>query len=69
MRSEQLQEKGLRGKLKDSGFYEGEIDGDLGARTIRAVLAFQVSRFGDNAEDGAVGLQTGEALGLKLGKA
>jgi hypothetical protein len=59
----------LQARLKEDGFYEGKVDGDFGPRTIRAVLAFQKSRFGFNSEDGVVGPQTAEALGIDLGKA
>ena len=59
----------LQARLKEDGFYEGKVDGDFGPRTIRAVIAFQKSRFGFNSEDGVVGPQTAEALGIDLGRA
>ena len=59
----------LQQVLKDAGFYEGRVDEDFGPRTIKAVLAFQRARFGFNSEDGVVGPQTAEALGVDLGRA
>lgn len=50
--------------LKRDGFYEGSIDDDFGKRTVRAVLDFQTDRFGPDADDGIVGVNTAEALGL-----
>ncbi len=57
----------LQTELKTQGFYEGTVDADFGPRTIRAVLAFQVARFGVDSEDGVVGPQTANALGIQLG--
>ena len=59
----------LQTELKRLGFYEGSVDADFGPRTIRAVLAFQVARFGVDSEDGVVGPQTASALGIQLGSA
>lgn len=61
--------KSVQQELKSEGFFEGNVDGDFGPRTIRAVLAFQTVRFGLNSEDGVVGPQTAGALGIDLGKA
>lgn len=58
----------LQSLLKRAGFYEGQSDGDFGERTLRAVLAYQISTFGDDADDGIVGPMTAGALGLKLSK-
>lgn len=49
--------------LKD--FYEGNIDGDFGKRTLRAVLKFQTSAFGPSADDGIIGPQTASALRIR----
>jgi hypothetical protein len=56
--------RALQEALKLRGFYEGNSDGDLGQRTIRAILQFQVSTFGPKADDGIVGPQTASALGM-----
>ncbi len=50
--------------LQREGFYEGDIDDDFGPRTHRAVMAFQESHFGPEADDGIVGPMVAEALGL-----
>lgn len=57
--------KKLQKALQSKSFYEGNIDGDFGNRTLRAVLNFQTKSFGSNADDGIVGPQT--AAALKLG--
>jgi len=54
----------LQKALKNKSYYEGNIDGDFGNRTLRAVLKFQTSSFGPNADDGIVGPQTASALKL-----
>lgn len=54
----------VQAALARQGLYEGDRDGDFGARTLRAVLAFQRSRFGADAGDGIVGPITAEALGV-----
>lgn len=54
----------LQEALKTKGFYEGHVDLDFGKRTLRAVLAFQESAFGEDQDDGIVGPVTAEALGL-----
>ena len=55
----------LQKALKSKGFYEGNVDDDFGNRTLRAVLQFQTSSFGPNADDGIVGPQTASVLKLK----
>lgn len=50
--------------LKARGFYEGIIDTDFGNRTLRGVLAFQQSVFGEDQDNGVAGQRTAEALGL-----
>jgi murein L,D-transpeptidase YcbB/YkuD len=56
--------KKLQKALQGKGFYEGNIDGDFGSRTLRAVLQFQTAAFGEDADDGIVGPQTAAALKL-----
>lgn len=56
--------KKLQKSLQSKSFYEGEIDGDFGDRTLRAVLKFQTASFGPNADDGIVGPQTAAVLKL-----
>lgn len=51
--------------LQSRGFYEGIIDDEFGSRTLRAVLAFQTSQFGSQADDGIVGPMTASALEIK----
>jgi hypothetical protein len=50
----------LQEALKAAGFYEGEIDGDFGRGTKKAVKAFQDDR--DLEPDGVVGRDTWTAL-------
>lgn len=52
----------LQETLKKSNYYEGEVDGDFGRRTIRAVLKYQTATFGPEADDGIVGPITASAL-------
>jgi putative chitinase len=54
----------LQQALKDKGFDPGEIDGDFGAATEAAVLAFQKSS--QLLSDGKAGAKTLAALGLKV---
>jgi hypothetical protein len=54
----------LQGSLQKRGLYEGQVDGDFGSRTLRAVLAFQRASFGAESADGIVGPQSAAALGL-----
>jgi len=54
----------LQKNLKSKGFYEGDVDDDFGNRTLRAVLQFQTTSFGPEADDGIVGPQTAAALKL-----
>jgi len=48
--------KQMQRRLKDLGFYEGEIDGDFGKGTKNAVILFQKQH--DLSADGIVGSQT-----------
>lgn len=52
----------LQTALQREGYYEGNIDGDFGKRTIRAVLKYQTVTFGPSADDGIVGPITASAL-------
>ena len=54
--------KKMQKALQTKSFYEGNIDGDFGERTLRAVMKFQTSSFGPNADDGIVGPQTAAVL-------
>lgn len=58
----------LQRRLREAGFYEGNIDTSFGTRTIRALLAYQSATFGPNADDGIVGPITASALGMALPK-
>jgi hypothetical protein len=51
-------------KLRALEHYEGDIDGDFGIRTLRAVMEFQEHEFGPLADDGVVGSMTAEAMRL-----
>lgn len=52
----------IQTKLKNWGYYDGDVDGMYGSATERAVRAFQ--RKNGLTADGKVGAQTLEALGL-----
>lgn len=52
----------IQTKLKNWGYYDGDVDGIYGSATERAVRAFQ--RKNGLTADGKVGAQTLEALGL-----
>ncbi|MBD2499629.1 glycoside hydrolase family protein [Anabaena azotica] len=54
--------KRLQTRLRDLGYYQGEIDGNLGLNTDRAVKAFQAKVFGNSEADGKVGTKTWEKL-------
>jgi hypothetical protein len=58
--------KALQEKLKEQNFFYTNIDGDFGANTLRAVLAFQENKLRRNKADGVVGKETAKALGLEL---
>lgn len=45
---------------------EVRVDGDFGASTFQAVLDFQREHFGDNADDGIIGVETAEKLQIGL---
>jgi peptidoglycan hydrolase-like protein with peptidoglycan-binding domain len=54
--------KELQQALKDKGFYNGAIDGDLGPKTQEAVKAFKVAN--KLNADSVVGPKVKELLGL-----
>ena len=60
-----LEVEQLQLKLKAAGYDPGEIDGDYGAKTTAAVLAFQVDR-PDIDDDGLYGPQTAGALNAAI---
>jgi lysozyme len=52
----------LQVRLRDLGYYQGEIDGNFGSGTDKAVKAFQAKFFGANEADGKVGSLTWKKL-------
>jgi hypothetical protein len=56
----------LQQTLKQLNYYEGNIDGDFGERTMKAVINFQKKQFGNQGADGIVGPITAEELGISL---
>jgi N-acetylmuramoyl-L-alanine amidase len=54
--------KQIQQRLRDWGYYKGTVDGNFGAKTQDAVIAFQ-KKHGITA-DGIVGSQTAEKLGV-----
>lgn len=58
----------LQTALQRDGYYEANVDGDFGKRTIRAVLKYQTETFGPNADDGIVGPITASALEMSWPK-
>lgn len=52
----------LQTRLKALGYYQGEIDGNFGSNTDRAVKAFQAKYFGKSEADGKVGRRTWDKL-------
>ena len=55
-------DKALQKALKDKGFYDGAIDGDIGPKTQAAVKAFKVAN--NLPADSVVGPKVKEILGL-----
>ena len=55
----------LQKALRDRFYYEGNLDGDFGKKTLKAVLQFQTDHFGPSADDGIVGPMTSEALKIE----
>ncbi len=70
--SEQVIETGLttsqirtvQTKLKNWGYYSGEVDGIFGSKTRAAVISFQKKN--GLVADGIVGTKTAQALGMSL---
>ena len=58
--------KTIQRKLKNWGYYSGEVDGIYGSATTNAVKYFQ--RTNGLSVDGIVGSKTAEKLGMQLGK-
>lgn len=56
--------KTVQRKLKNWGYYTGNVDGIYGAKTVAAVKYFQ--RKNGLAQDGIVGTRTAKALGISL---
>ena len=54
----------IQQRLKEWGYYTGDVDGVYGRRTYSAVVAFQ--RKNGLSADGRVGSQTAKALGVPL---
>jgi hypothetical protein len=52
----------IQDALQRAGYYEGDLDGKFGARSLRALLRFQEDSFGPGGDDGICGPQTAEAL-------
>lgn len=48
------------------GWFDKTIDGKFGMETLKAILAFQTEIFGKDADDGIIGPQTADALGIAL---
>jgi hypothetical protein len=48
--------------LRGAGYYEGDLDGRFGPRSLRALLRFQEDSFGPGGDDGICGPQTAEVL-------
>ena len=51
--------------MKAKGFYEGVVDRQFGARSLRSLLDFQEAIFGPGGDDGICGPQTADALGIE----
>ncbi|WP_410220693.1 peptidoglycan-binding domain-containing protein [Pedobacter sp.] len=56
----------LQEALKTKSYYEGNIDGDFGERTMRALVNFQLKVFGKDGADGIAGPLTAEELKINL---
>ncbi len=48
------------------GWYGGTIDGKFGMETLKSLLAFQTDAFGKDGDDGIIGPQTADAMGISL---
>ena len=58
------QVKEIQQRLKDWGYYDGDVDGYYGKETEDAVIAFQIKH--DIRIDGIVGTETAEKLGVSI---
>ena len=56
------QNKQIQQRLKDLGYYKGNIDGIIGPQSLKAIKAFQKDK--GLAVDGIVGSKTSAALGI-----
>jgi hypothetical protein len=56
----------LQNALKEKDFYEGQIDGNFGERTMKSIIAYQKIKFGKEGADGVVGPITAQELGIEL---
>jgi peptidoglycan hydrolase-like protein with peptidoglycan-binding domain len=56
--------KQIQQALKNAGFYNGKVDGDIGPRTKKAIEAFQSAN--NLKADGKVGARTWKALSVHL---
>ena len=56
----------LQTLLGKNNFYEGKTDGDFGRRTVKGLLEYQVSIFGESEDDVIVGPNTATSIGLTL---
>lgn len=61
------QVKEIQRRLKDWGYYKGNVDGYYGKETENAVIAFQIKH--GITIDGIVGSQTAEKLGVSISNA
>lgn len=59
--------KDVQYRLRQWGYYEGDVDGIYGSRTYRAVRRFQ--RNNNLSVDGIVGPKTASAIGIRLDNA
>lgn len=55
-----MSKKGIQTALKNAGYYTGNIDGVVGAKTKQAIMDFQAAK--GLKVDGVVGPQTSKAL-------
>jgi hypothetical protein len=52
----------VQAALREGGYYEGDLDGRFGYRSLRALIDFQQIAFGPSGGDGICGPQTAAAL-------
>lgn len=56
--------KKVQAVLKTKGYYSGVKDGDFGMKSLASLLKFQTDIFGPEADDGVIGPNTAQALGV-----